>query len=126
MPVYRDPWGIVSVFRAGKRPKTAANSFGGPCAETLRGRRFAAGPEATAVETPPVDPEVEGFLALLATQRAPKTVDAYRRALKALAGWLDRPGGKITTEQLDHSLAELRAAGLSPATIARRVAAIRS
>jgi integrase/recombinase XerD len=78
------------------------------------------------VETPPVDPEVEGFLALLATRRAPKTVDAYRRDLKALAVWLDRPVGKITTEQLEQYLAELRAAGLSPATIARRVAAIRS
>src|SRR4029077_16075776 len=87
---------------------------------------FAAGPEATAVETPPVDPEVEGFLALLATQRAPKTVDAYRRDLKALAVWLHRPVGQITTEQLEQYLAELRAAGLSPATIARRVAAIRS
>ena len=78
------------------------------------------------METPPVDPEVEGFLALLATRRAPKTVDAYRRDLKALAVWLGRPVGKVTTEQLEQYLAELRAAGLSPATIARRVAAIRS
>src|SRR3954454_8490137 len=109
-----------------RRPKTAANSFGSPCVETRRGRRSAAGPEATVVETPPVDPEVEGFLALLATRRAPKTVDAYRRDLKALAGWLDRPVGQITTEQLEQYIAELRAAGLSPATIARRVAAIRS
>ena len=36
------------------------------------------------------------------------------------------PLGRITTEQLEQYLAELRAAGLSPATIARRVAAIRS
>jgi integrase/recombinase XerD len=72
------------------------------------------------------DPEVEGFLALLATQRAPKTVDAYRRDLTALAAWFDHPIGGISTEQLEQYLAELRAAGLSPATIARRVAAIRS
>jgi len=72
------------------------------------------------------DPDVEGFLALLATRRAPKTVEAYRRDLAALAAWLDRPIGRITTEQLEHYLAELRAAGLSPATIGRRVAAIRS
>ena len=71
-----------------------------------------------------LDPEVEGFLALLATQRAPTTVDAYRRDLTALAAWLDGPLGRITTEQLEGYLAELRAAGLSPATIARRVAAI--
>src|SRR5437899_7895972 len=72
------------------------------------------------------DPEIEGFLALLATRRAPKTVDAYRRDLAALAAWLDRPVGEMTTEQLEHYLAELRAAGLSPSTIARRVAAIRT
>jgi integrase/recombinase XerD len=72
------------------------------------------------------DPEVEGFLALLATQRAPKTVDAYRRDLAALGAWFERPIGRITTEQLEQYLAELRAAGLAPATISRRVAAIRS
>src|SRR5205807_423072 len=79
-----------------------------------------------AVGTPALDPEVEGFLALLATRRAPKTVDAYRRDLTALTVWLDRPLGRITTEQLEQYLAELRAAGLSAATIARRVAALRS
>ena len=73
-----------------------------------------------------LDPEVEGFLALLATRRAPKTVDAYRRDLTALTAWLDGPIGRITTEQLEQYIAELRAAGLAPATIARRVAAIRS
>jgi len=72
------------------------------------------------------DPEVEGFLALLATSRAPKTVEAYRRDLTALGAWLDRPIGQVTTEQLEGYLAELRAAGLSPATIGRRVAAVRS
>src|SRR5690242_192827 len=73
-----------------------------------------------------LDPEVEGFLALLATRRAPKTVEAYRRDLAALAAWLDRPVAEVTTEQLEQYIAELRAAGLSPATIGRRVAAIRS
>ena len=72
------------------------------------------------------DPEVEGFLALLATRRAPKTVEAYRRDLAALSTWLDGPVGKVTTERLEQYVAELRAAGLAPATIARRVAAIRS
>src|SRR5256886_9122188 len=78
------------------------------------------------MEPPPRDPEIDGFLALLATRRAPKTVDAYRRDLAALAAWLDGPVGRITTEQLEQYLAELRAAGLSPSTIARRVAAIRT
>jgi integrase/recombinase XerD len=73
-----------------------------------------------------LDPDVEGFLALLATRRAPKTVEAYRRDLAALQAWLDRPVAQVTTEQLEQYLAELRAAGLSPATIGRRVAAIRS
>src|SRR5262249_10118874 len=72
------------------------------------------------------DPEVEGFLALLATRRAPKTVEAYRRDLSALADWLEGPVSAVKTEQLERYLAELRAAGLSPATIARRVAAFRS
>src|SRR5881394_498857 len=72
------------------------------------------------------DPEVEGFLALLAARRAPKTVDAYRRDLRALADWLGGPPSRATNEDLERWLAELRAAGLSPATIARRVAAVRS
>lgn len=72
------------------------------------------------------DRDLEGFLALLATQRAPRTVEAYRRDLGALARWLGRPVGTLTTEQLEHYLAELRAAGMSPATIARRVASVRS
>ena len=52
------------------------------------------------MKPPPRDPEIDGFLALLATRRAPKTVDAYRRDLAALAAWLDGPVGRITTEQL--------------------------
>jgi integrase/recombinase XerD len=72
------------------------------------------------------DTEVEGFLALLATRRAPKTVEAYRRDLSSLAVWLERPIGRVSTEQLEEYLAGLRAAGLAPSTIARRIAAIRS
>ena len=72
------------------------------------------------------DPEVEGFLALLASQRAQKTVDAYRRDLRALGDWLGGPPSSATADDLERWLAELRAAGLAPATIARRVAAVRS
>src|SRR5947209_8907146 len=72
------------------------------------------------------DPDVEGFLALLATRRAARTVDAYRRDLTTCSEWLGGPVGRASVEELETYLAELRAAGLSPATIARRVAAVRS
>ncbi len=73
-----------------------------------------------------VDPEVEGFLALLAASRAPRTVEAYRRDLAHAAEKLGKPVGSASTEDLERYVAELRAAGLAPATIARRIAAIRS
>jgi site-specific recombinase XerD len=72
------------------------------------------------------DPQVEGFLALLAARRAPRTVEAYRRDLRSLASWLGRPPGTVTIEELERYLAELRAEGLAGSTIARRAAAIRS
>ena len=75
---------------------------------------------------PPDDPEVEGFLTLLAAQRSPRTVDAYRRDLGALGTWLGRSPATVTTEELERYLAELRAAGRSPATIARRIASVRA
>jgi integrase/recombinase XerD len=72
------------------------------------------------------DPELEGFLALSAARLAPRTVEAYRRDLFALADWLGRSPATATTEEIERYLAELRAAGLSGATIARRVASLRS
>jgi site-specific recombinase XerD len=76
---------------------------------------------------PPADPELEGFLALLAATRAPRTVDAYRRDLTDLVEHLGgRPLSTATTEDLEHYLAELRALGRSSATIARRTAAARA
>ena len=72
------------------------------------------------------DPDVEGFLALLAARRAPRTVEAYRRDLTALAEWLDRPPGTATTDDLQRHLAQLRAAGRASSTIARRAAAMRA
>src|SRR5256885_4908201 len=51
------------------------------------------------------DPEVDGFLALLAARRAPKTVDAYRRDLRALGDWLGGPPSKATTDDLERWLA---------------------
>ena len=75
---------------------------------------------------PTRDPELEAFLALAAARLAPRTVEAYRRDLKALSRWLGRSPATVTTEELERWLAELRADGLSPATIARRVASVRS
>jgi integrase/recombinase XerD len=73
-----------------------------------------------------VDKDVEGFLALLAARRSTRTVDAYRRDLTSFATWLGGPLARATTDDIERYLAELRAAGLSAATIARRVAALRS
>jgi integrase/recombinase XerD len=72
------------------------------------------------------DPDVEGFLALLAARRAPKTVEAYRRDLRQLGAYLGKPVAKATLEELERYTAQLRADGLSGATIARRTAAARS
>ena len=75
---------------------------------------------------PTRDPELEGFLALSAARLAPRTVEAYRRDLEALARWLGCSPSTVTTEELERYLAVLRAEGLSGATIARRVASLRS
>jgi integrase/recombinase XerD len=72
------------------------------------------------------DPELEGFLAVSAARLAPRTVEAYRRDLDALADWLGRSPASVTTEEIERYLAELRSRGLSAATIARRVASLRS
>jgi len=77
-------------------------------------------------DRPDRDRAVEGFLALLAARRAPRTVDAYRRDLAHVRVSLGHSPADATTEELERYLAELRAAGLSPATIGRRAAAIRS
>jgi len=72
------------------------------------------------------DPELESFLALLAARRAPRTVDAYRRDLTALRAWLGKPVSAATLEDLETYTAQLRANGLSAATLARRTAAART
>jgi integrase/recombinase XerD len=72
------------------------------------------------------DPDVDGFLALLATRRAPRTVDAYRRDLAQLGAWRGGPVAETTTEELERWLAQLRAEGVAASTVARRVAALRA
>ena len=73
-----------------------------------------------------VDPDVEAFLALLAARRAPRTVDAYRRDLAGLRAFLGKPVARATVDDLERYMAQLRADGLSAATLARRAAAART
>jgi integrase/recombinase XerD len=70
--------------------------------------------------------DLQGYLALLQAQRSPRTVEAYRRDLTALEAYLGKPIASATTEDLERYTAQLRADGLSAATIARRTAATRS
>jgi integrase/recombinase XerD len=72
------------------------------------------------------DPELESFLALLAARRAPRTVDAYRRDLRALRQWLGKPVSEATLQELETYTAQGRADGLSASTLARRTAAART
>jgi integrase/recombinase XerD len=70
-----------------------------------------------------VEPAIDSFLAVSRARLAPGTVEGYRRDLVHFGAWLKEPVGGATTEQLELYLADLRAAGLTPATIARRLAA---
>jgi integrase/recombinase XerD len=70
--------------------------------------------------------DVESFLLLLAAQRSPRTVDAYRRDLRSLATFRNGAVGESTTPELESWVARMRADGLAPTTVARRVAAVRS
>src|SRR5262249_14625061 len=103
----------TSQLRAGFVPNCAQDAAG--AAQNSRG----------VTELSP-DPHVDGFLALLAARRAPRTVDAYRRDLAHLAAFLAGPPSNATTEDIERYVAALRADGLAPATVARRAAAIRS
>ena len=72
------------------------------------------------------DPDVERFLLVLAARRSPRTVDAYRRDLSALATFREGHVGDASVEELERWLASMRAAGLAASTVARRVSAVRS
>jgi site-specific recombinase XerD len=72
------------------------------------------------------DPDAERFLLLLAAQRSPRTVDAYRRDLAAFATFRRGPLVETTREELERWVAQMRADGLAATTIARRAAALRS
>jgi hypothetical protein len=80
----------------------------------------------TTARTPDPDRDLEAFLALLAARRSPRTVDAYRRDLTALGAFLGGPVSRASLDDLERYMAQLRADGLSPATLARRTASART
>jgi integrase/recombinase XerD len=77
-------------------------------------------------QTPVADRDVAGFLALLAARRAPRTVDAYRRDLADLAAFLGKPPAEAGSHDIEAWLADLRARGQAPSSVARRAAAARA
>src|SRR4051794_30622566 len=85
-------------------------------------------PSDSAVSTtkPTRDADLEGFLALLAARRAPRTVDAYGRDLRRLSAFLGAPLAGASIDDLERYTAQMRADGMSAATIARRTASARS
>lgn len=75
--------------------------------------------------------EVEEYLTWLAAERgrAPSTLAAYRRDLRAYCGWLDQRGlalDAVTASDLQTYVAVLRAEGRAPASVARALVAVRS
>jgi integrase/recombinase XerD len=81
---------------------------------------------------PPAPPgEVEALLQWLAVEqgRAPATLAAYRRDLRAYTAWLDehgRPLREVTETDVVDWIGELRARGLAPTSVARSMVAVRS
>ncbi len=74
----------------------------------------------------PRDLALESFLALLGARRSPRTVDAYRRDLADLTAFLGRSPAGATADDVQGWLADLRARGLAPSSIARKASAARS
>jgi integrase/recombinase XerD len=76
--------------------------------------------------TPAPDVAVESFIALLSAQKAPRTVDAYRRDLAGFAAFLGRSPTSATSDEVQSWLADLRAGGMAPSSIARKASAVRT
>jgi integrase/recombinase XerD len=76
--------------------------------------------------TPISDPQADSYLLLLAAQRSPRTVDAYRRDLAAFRTFRGGPVEESTTDEFERWIAAMRADGRAATTIARRLAAVRS
>src|SRR5690606_41509038 len=74
---------------------------------------------------------VEEWLTWLATEkgRVPSTLAAYRRDVRRWWRWLRARGldlGDVREPDVEAYIADLRDAGLAPATVARAVVAVRS
>ena len=90
------------------RPRVAPAPGRGPTASSTRSRPggCARSRSRQAIRPPPRtaahmrDRELDGFLALLATRRAPRTVEAYRRDLAHVAERLGKPLGSASTDDL--------------------------
>lgn len=86
-------------------------------------------PDAPGSLPPVIGPEVEEFLTWLSVVRgrAPNTVAAYRRDLRAFESWL---GGlsvpEATVETVEDYIGHLRELGRAPASVARAAVAVRS
>ena len=72
------------------------------------------------------DPDLDSFLAVSRARLAPRTVESYRRDLEDFAGWLGQGISAADQEDIESYLADLRAVGRANATLARRLAALRS
>lgn len=72
------------------------------------------------------DPDVQSFLLSLAARRSPRTVDAYRRDLGALSAFRGGRVREASVADLERWVAGMRASGLAPSTISRRVSAVRA
>src|SRR5438045_910349 len=98
---------LIMLVSFGSGPDSATRTRTAKTREPGRSDRPRAEPPHVAEAAP--DADLEGFLALLAARRAPRTVEAYRRDLAALAGWLGRPPATASTDDLERWVAELRA-----------------
>ena len=112
-----------------ERGEQAGERDGDPeaqAAEDSRGEEPAVacriGPRTVAVS----DPDFERFLLLLTARLSPHTVDAYRRDLARLATFRGGNVADASVEELERWVAAMRADGLAPATVARRVSAVRT
>jgi integrase/recombinase XerD len=72
------------------------------------------------------DPELDSFLAVSRARLAPRTVESYRRDLEDFLRWFGRELREADQEDIESYLADLRAEGRTTATLARRLAALRS
>ena len=117
---------MATASTASRDVPTAAATRTGKPRRRPRAGACACPPKPSRRPVTPSDPDVERFLLNLQAGRSPRTVDAYRRDLAALAGFREGAVGDTSLDELERWLAAMRAQGLAPSTIARRVSAVRT